>query len=178
VRPKQSFPFSLSILKPQPRPHGPFHETVRSLRREPLTAQGIKTLQVNVGYRCNLSCTHCHVDAGPGRTEIMDGGTVDGKIDGGTDQAYLNGKVGRNVKLEARHVRFDSLYAAGEGTQLCLPKALDQQGSKFVPTDLTVTIKQYKPFYQRFSFYWLLLSFLVVGIFIDRILQKMLEDLA
>ena len=65
------------ILKPQPRPRGPFHETVRSLRREPLTAQGIKTLQVNVGYRCNLSCSHCHVAAGPGRTEVMDGSTVD-----------------------------------------------------------------------------------------------------
>jgi len=64
-------------LKPQPRPRGPFHETVRSLCREPLTAEGIKTLQVNVGYRCNLSCSHCHVEAGPGRTEVMDGSTVD-----------------------------------------------------------------------------------------------------
>ena len=30
------------------------------------------TLQVNVGYRCNQSCTHCHVNAGPKRTEMMD----------------------------------------------------------------------------------------------------------
>jgi radical SAM/Cys-rich protein len=65
------------ILKPQPLPRGSFHETVRSLSREPLAAQGITTLQVNVGYRCNLACSHCHVDAGPGRTEIMDGNTVD-----------------------------------------------------------------------------------------------------
>jgi len=65
------------LLEPQPRPRGPFHETVRSLRREPLTAQGIKTLQVNVGYRCNLSCSHCHVEAGPSRTEVMDGNTFD-----------------------------------------------------------------------------------------------------
>jgi radical SAM/Cys-rich protein len=64
-------------LKPQPRPREPFHETVRSIHREPLTAQGIQTLQVNVGYRCNLSCSHCHVEAGPGRTEVMDGDTVD-----------------------------------------------------------------------------------------------------
>jgi len=65
------------VLKPQPRPRGSFHDTVRSLRREPLTAQGITTLQVNVGYRCNLSCSHCHVEAGPGRSEIMDGDTID-----------------------------------------------------------------------------------------------------
>ena len=64
-------------LIPRHRPRGPFQETVRSLRPEPLAAQGISTLQVNVGYRCNLSCTHCHVEAGPARTEVMNGETVD-----------------------------------------------------------------------------------------------------
>jgi radical SAM/Cys-rich protein len=43
-----------------------------SLRRDRLD-----TLQVNVGYRCNQSCVHCHVNAGPGRTEAMDALTVD-----------------------------------------------------------------------------------------------------
>src|SRR5690242_17361534 len=37
----------------------------------------LDTLQVNLGYRCNQSCVHCHVNAGPNRTEEMDGGTVD-----------------------------------------------------------------------------------------------------
>jgi radical SAM/Cys-rich protein len=37
----------------------------------------IETLQVNVGYRCNQSCVHCHVNAGPNRTEEMDGATID-----------------------------------------------------------------------------------------------------
>lgn len=31
----------------------------------------LDTLQVNVGYRCNQACTHCHVDAGPKRPEQM-----------------------------------------------------------------------------------------------------------
>ena len=31
----------------------------------------LDTLQVNVGYRCNQSCLHCHVNAGPNRTEEM-----------------------------------------------------------------------------------------------------------
>jgi radical SAM/Cys-rich protein len=65
------------VLKQQPLPRASFHETVRSLRSEPLSAQGVTTLQVNVGYRCNLSCSHCHVEAGPARTETMDGNTVD-----------------------------------------------------------------------------------------------------
>ncbi len=37
----------------------------------------LHTLQVNLGYKCNLSCTHCHVAAGPNRTEMMDRKTVD-----------------------------------------------------------------------------------------------------
>ena len=37
----------------------------------PLTATGINTLQINVGKKCNQACKHCHVDAGPKRTEVM-----------------------------------------------------------------------------------------------------------
>jgi len=36
-----------------------------------LTRRAIDTLQVNLGYRCNQSCVHCHVAAGPNRTEEM-----------------------------------------------------------------------------------------------------------
>ena len=39
-----------------------------------------KILQVNLGYRCNQSCTHCHVNAGPNRTEMMDDSTLDSLI--------------------------------------------------------------------------------------------------
>ena len=35
------------------------------------------TLQVNLGYKCNQSCLHCHVNAGPTRTEMMDADTID-----------------------------------------------------------------------------------------------------
>ncbi len=35
-----------------------------------------ETLQVNLGYRCNQSCLHCHVNAGPSRTEMMTRDTV------------------------------------------------------------------------------------------------------
>ena len=37
----------------------------------------LDTLQVNLGYRCNQSCVHCHVNAGPNRTEEMAAETVD-----------------------------------------------------------------------------------------------------
>ena len=37
----------------------------------PIQRETLETLQVNLGYLCNLSCTHCHVNAGPKRTELM-----------------------------------------------------------------------------------------------------------
>lgn len=42
-----------------------------------LTAQTIDTLQVNVGKLCNQACKHCHVDASPIRTEIMQREAID-----------------------------------------------------------------------------------------------------
>ena len=36
----------------------------------------LETLQVNLGYKCNQSCVHCHVNAGPTRTEMMNRETV------------------------------------------------------------------------------------------------------
>lgn len=38
---------------------------------------GVKILQLNLGYLCNLTCTHCHVNAGPKRTELMSRSTMD-----------------------------------------------------------------------------------------------------
>ena len=32
--------------------------------------KSVETLQVNLGYKCNQSCLHCHVNAGPTRTEL------------------------------------------------------------------------------------------------------------
>jgi len=43
----------------------------------PLKRTDLQVLQVNLGYLCNLSCTHCHVNAGPKRTELMDKATID-----------------------------------------------------------------------------------------------------
>jgi radical SAM/Cys-rich protein len=42
-----------------------------------ITRLSIRTLQVNLGYKCNQSCLHCHVNASPKRTEMMNKGTID-----------------------------------------------------------------------------------------------------
>jgi MoaA/NifB/PqqE/SkfB family radical SAM enzyme len=43
----------------------------------PIRRRSIEALQLNLGYTCNQTCVHCHVNAGPNRTEQMDGETVD-----------------------------------------------------------------------------------------------------
>lgn len=47
----------------------------------PIKRKASKVLQVNLGYKCNQSCTHCHVNAGPNRTEMMSESTLNTIID-------------------------------------------------------------------------------------------------
>ncbi len=56
------------------------HATLPLLARTdfpPLRRRGLETLQVNLGYVCNQACLHCHVNAGPTRTETMTPETVE-----------------------------------------------------------------------------------------------------
>lgn len=46
-----------------------------------LQRRAVTTLQVNLGYRCNQACAHCHVDAGPQRTESMSLATLEQVLD-------------------------------------------------------------------------------------------------
>src|SRR5688500_16231061 len=48
-----------------------FAESLRGAGLYPLRPTSIEILQVNVGRRCNQTCRHCHVDAGPDRREMM-----------------------------------------------------------------------------------------------------------
>jgi radical SAM/Cys-rich protein len=54
-----------------------FDETLRRDRLAPLRRLTPHTLQVNVGKLCNQACHHCHVDAGPKRTEVMTRATAE-----------------------------------------------------------------------------------------------------
>ena len=60
------------------------HATLHLLARTDfpaLTRRPVETLQLNLGYRCNQSCLHCHVNAGPKRTEEMTAETIAAVID-------------------------------------------------------------------------------------------------
>ncbi|MGE3151958.1 MAG: arsenosugar biosynthesis radical SAM (seleno)protein ArsS [Nitrospiraceae bacterium] len=49
----------------------PFERRLNQAGLFPLQATGLAVFQINVGKLCNQTCRHCHVDAGPDRTETM-----------------------------------------------------------------------------------------------------------
>ena len=56
------------------------HETLHLLKQTDfprIHRRKVETLQINLGYRCNQSCVHCHVNAGPTRTEMMEPDTLE-----------------------------------------------------------------------------------------------------
>jgi radical SAM/Cys-rich protein len=60
-------------MSPQP---APFHKTLAAHGLQ-LRKGAAHTLQVNTGLLCNLACSHCHLEAGPARTEIMSRQTME-----------------------------------------------------------------------------------------------------
>ena len=58
-----------------------FKNKIESTGHYPLRPSKIDILQVNVGYMCNQTCKHCHVDAGPDRQEIMQRETMQQCLD-------------------------------------------------------------------------------------------------
>lgn len=54
-----------------------FGEKLQENGLEPLRPKTLEIFQMNLGYMCNQTCKHCHVDAGPDRKEIMDQETME-----------------------------------------------------------------------------------------------------
>ncbi len=64
------------------RLHGTrFEDKLKSNNQFPLTPNPIEIMQINLGYMCDLTCEHCHVDAGPDRKEIMTQETLEQILD-------------------------------------------------------------------------------------------------
>jgi radical SAM/Cys-rich protein len=54
-----------------------FEGKILEVQSEPLRSREIQILQLNLGYRCNMACKHCHIDAGPFRNEVMEKDIID-----------------------------------------------------------------------------------------------------
>lgn len=67
----------IKVLESPESAHPTFASALTDVHLAPLRARALEVLQVNVGKLCNQTCTHCHVDAGPTRTEIMSRETME-----------------------------------------------------------------------------------------------------
>ncbi|MBI2802781.1 MAG: arsenosugar biosynthesis radical SAM protein ArsS [Gammaproteobacteria bacterium] len=105
----------------------------------PISRGPLETLQVNLGYRCNQACTHCHVDAGPNRTEEMPAAIIDLVLQFATRQRVpVLDITGGAPELNSH---FRSLVARGQGLGLqvidrCNLTIIEEPGHADLPTFL------------------------------------------
>lgn len=102
----------------------------------PLRRARLETLQMNLGYLCNLACTHCHVAAGPRRTELMDRETMDVALDFIQRQSIANLDVTGGSPEMNPHFEYLMREAAALGTHLmdrCNPTIIEEPGYEWVP---------------------------------------------
>ncbi|MBD3648869.1 MAG: arsenosugar biosynthesis radical SAM protein ArsS, partial [Pseudomonadales bacterium] len=115
----------------------------------------LETLQVNLGYLCNISCTHCHVNAGPRRKELMDRETIDLVLD------FLDRHQIRQLDMTGGSPEMNPHYsylvtsARGMGVALmdrCNPTIIEEPGYEHLPefyADNEMTIVASMPCYQE-----------------------------
>lgn len=124
-----------------------FQDKVHSALGGPLIARGPTVLQVNMGYRCNMACEHCHVSAGPGRAEAMDRETVDavlrvlsknpiGTLDitGGAPELnpFFRGLIAEGRKMGKRVIARTNLTIFYEQGMEDLPEFYSEQGVELI----------------------------------------------
>ncbi|MES1941148.1 radical SAM domain-containing protein [Salinisphaera sp. T5B8] len=105
-----------------------------SIRRDRL-----HTLQMNLGYLCNLACTHCHVEAGPKRTELMDTATMDTALEFIAAQNIQTLDVtGGSPEMHPRFREFmrDAKTLGVHLMDRCNPTIIEEPGYEWVPAFL------------------------------------------
>lgn len=115
----------------------------------------LDTLQVNLGYLCNISCTHCHVNAGPHRKELMDRETIDLVLEfiDRHDIKTLD-MTGGSPEMNPHFVELVT-SARGMGVTLmdrCNPTIIEEPGYEYLPgffADNQVVVVASLPCYQE-----------------------------
>jgi len=100
-----------------------------------LTRGSLTTLQLNLGYLCNIRCVHCHVDAGPHRTELMDRAAMELALQVAERRRVTTlDLTGGSPEM---HPEFRWLVATARGrglhvTDRCNPTILEEPGYEWV----------------------------------------------
>jgi radical SAM/Cys-rich protein len=96
----------------------------------------LDTLQMNLGYLCNIACLHCHVSAGPNRKELMDRQTMDIALEFIERQGIGTLDITGGSPEMNPHFRYLFEQAGRLGTHLmdrCNPTIIEEPGYEWVP---------------------------------------------
>ena len=91
-----------------------FKNTINTYIPGGLIRKNVRQIQVNIGRRCNLNCTHCHLECTPERTEEMDPSLMDMVVDlasgthGGSEPVKMVDITGGSPELHPNFRRFVS----------------------------------------------------------------------
>ena len=110
--------------------------TVPATDFPPIRRDALHTLQMNLGYLCNLACTHCHVEAGPKRTKLMGRETMDTALEFIQAQGIRNLDVTGGSPEMHPHFREFMADAKRLGVHLmdrCNPTIIEEPGYAWVP---------------------------------------------
>lgn len=85
-----------------------------------LITRDLSMLQINVGFKCNQSCKHCHLECGPDRTEVMEWSTMERIVDvANAVKPILVDITGGAPEINPHFRKFvDALCAAGHAVQV------------------------------------------------------------
>lgn len=70
MQPRLSLKSQIDILNKSAKVGMSFVDKMKAINAFPLKTKNLEILQINLGYMCNMECTHCHVDSSPRRREI------------------------------------------------------------------------------------------------------------
>jgi len=108
---------------------------LRQTRFPALRRAALDTLQMNLGYLCNLACVHCHVAAGPRRTELMSRETMDVALEFMRRQGIRTLDVTGGSPEMNPHFRDLMRAARAQGVHLmdrCNPTIIEEPGYDWV----------------------------------------------
>ena len=106
----------------------------------------------------------------------LEGGQVEGKIDGSADISKLDGVVNGPVQLKGRTISFGPGYKADRGTYLVLSKEPGAEMQVNAPEYLEVTVIPPKPFYQKLYFYWAIIAAFILGLVLILMFKKFMQN--
>ncbi len=107
---------------------------------------------------------------------IVEQAVIHGKIAGGSGDVQLNGTIQSGVDLSVGKIQFGESFKSGDRVLLEMHEQ-PPESIPNAPANLEITLKPEEQFYEKFTFYWLYLSALIIGFLIIALFRHFQADM-